>query len=67
MRALSRSSEGKIAEQVIDDECTCNRDPLALAAGLPLVDVAMRLARLEAGGWIAQADGWFEVVGSPLP
>ena len=41
-------------------------DSLALAAALPLVDVAMRLARLEADGWIAQADGWFECVGSPL-
>lgn len=42
-------------------------DSLALASGLSLVEVAMRLARLEAGGWVAQADGWFETVGSPLP
>lgn len=42
-------------------------DALALASGLPLVEVAMRLARLEAAGWVAQADGWFETVGSPLP
>ena len=41
-------------------------DSLAVAAALPLVEVAMRLARLEADGWIAQADGWFECVGSPL-
>jgi DNA processing protein len=41
-------------------------DALSLAAALPLVETAMRLARLEADGWIAQADGWFECVGSPL-
>ena len=42
-------------------------DALALGSGLSLVEVAMRLARLEAAGWVAQADGWFEAVGSPLP
>jgi len=40
---------------------------LALAAGLELVDVAVRLGRLEIAGWVSQADGWFEVVGSPAP
>lgn len=42
-------------------------DGVALALGIGLVDAAMRLARLEATGWVAQADGWFECVGSPLP
>lgn len=42
-------------------------DGVALAVGGGLMEVAMSLARLEAGGWIAQADGWFECVGSPLP
>jgi len=41
-------------------------DGVALYAGLSLVDAAMSLARLEAAGWLAQADGWFECVGSPL-
>jgi len=41
-------------------------DGVALAVGLSLVEAAMRLARLEAAGWVAQADGWFECVGSPL-
>jgi DNA processing protein len=36
-------------------EC-CNR---------PLLQLAMSLARLERDGWLAQADGWFEAVGSP--
>ena len=39
---------------------------LALACSLSLVEAAMALARLEQAGWIQQADGWFEVVGSPL-
>jgi DNA processing protein len=41
-------------------------DGVALLADLSLVDAAMRLARLEAAGWVAQADGWFECVGAPL-
>lgn len=41
-------------------------DGVALALGLSLVEAAMSLARLESAGWIAQADGWFECVGSPL-
>jgi DNA processing protein len=41
-------------------------DGVILITGLSLVEAAMRLARLEAAGWLAQADGWFEVVGSPL-
>lgn len=41
-------------------------DGVALMAGIELVEAAMSLARLEADGWVAQADGWFEAVGSPL-
>ncbi|CAB4362599.1 MAG: DNA-protecting protein DprA [Actinobacteria bacterium] len=41
-------------------------DGVALALGHGLVEVAMGLARLESAGWVAQADGWFECVGSPL-
>jgi DNA processing protein len=41
-------------------------DGVALLADLSLVEAAMRLARLEATGWVAQADGWFECVGAPL-
>jgi hypothetical protein len=41
-------------------------DGVVLLTGLGLVDAAMRLARLESAGWLAQADGWFEIVGSPL-
>ncbi len=40
---------------------------VAERTGLPLLEVAMALARLELGGWLAQVDGWFEVVGAPLP
>ena len=41
-------------------------DGVALVLGLSLVQAAMSLARLECAGWIAEADGWFECVGSPL-
>ncbi len=41
-------------------------DSVALVLSCSLVDAAMSLARLESAGWIAEADGWFECVGSPL-
>lgn len=41
-------------------------DGVALSLGVGLVEAAMALARLEAAGWVAQVDGWFECVGSPL-
>ena len=31
-----------------------------------LLVAAMSLARLEQTGWIAQVDGWYEAVGSPM-
>lgn len=41
-------------------------DGIALACGLPLVEAAMRLARLEHQGWVGGTDGWYERIGSPL-
>ncbi len=41
-------------------------DGVMLLTGLALGEVAMCLARLVAEGWVAEADGWFERVGSPL-
>jgi DNA processing protein len=35
---------------------------LALATGLSLVEVALRVARLEVDGWVVQSDGWFEAL-----
>jgi DNA processing protein len=51
--------------QVLRDEPR-TIDGVALLAGLSLVEAAMRLSRLEATGWVAQVDGWFECVGSAL-
>lgn len=41
-------------------------DAVAAATGVPLLDAAMALARLEHTGWVVQTDGWFEPVGAPL-
>jgi DNA processing protein len=38
---------------------------VSLVSGASLVAAAMALARLQQAGWIAQTDGWFEVVGTP--
>jgi DNA processing protein len=41
-------------------------DGVMLLTGFALGEAAMCLARLVAQGWVAEADGWFERVGSPL-
>ena len=63
-RARPRSSDREVY-------CLCAQQPrtidsLVTGSGRTLVDVAMALARLEQAGWVAQADGWFQAVGSPL-
>ncbi len=40
---------------------------VAASLGVSVVEAAMALARLELAGWLAHVDGWFEVMGSPLP
>jgi DNA processing protein len=40
-------------------------DQLILLTSRSVADVAICLARLEGGGWLAEVDGWFETVGSP--
>lgn len=64
MRARPRTEDLPVYRTVAADPRTV--DGVALALGLGLVEAAMSLARLEAAGWLAQADGWFERVGSPL-
>lgn len=64
MRARPRRVDLPVYRLVEEDARTV--DGVALALGLSLVEAAMSLARLEAAGWLAQADGWFERVGSPL-
>lgn len=64
MRARPRTEDMPVYRTVAADARTV--EGVALALGLSLVEAAMSLARLEAAGWLAQADGWFERVGSPL-
>ena len=47
----------------------CRRDPrtleeIVVALDLPIAEAAMALARLERTGWVREAGGWFEAVGS---
>lgn len=37
-------------------------DEIALSEGLPVVEVAAVLARLESDGWVADTDGWWEAL-----
>jgi len=64
LRARPRSADIAVYRVLHTDPRTI--DGVALALGLGLVDAAMSLARLESAGWVAQSDGWFECVGSPL-
>ncbi len=64
LRPRPRGVDLAVYRVIADDARTI--DGVALALGLSLVDAAMGLARLEANGWIAQADGWFERTGSPV-
>lgn len=64
LRARPRGVDVPVYRVLQDEPRTI--DGVALAVGGSLVEVAMALARLESAGWIAQADGWFECVGSPL-
>lgn len=64
LRARPRGDDIPVYRVLYDDPRTI--DGVALALGLSLVEAAMSLSRLESAGWIAQADGWFECVGSPL-
>lgn len=47
----------------------CRQDPrtleeIVVALDLPIAEAAMALARLERSGWVREAGGWFEPVGS---
>jgi predicted Rossmann fold nucleotide-binding protein DprA/Smf involved in DNA uptake len=49
----------------------CEREPsnlemIVAATGLSITDAALGAARLERSGWLAEAGGWFEPVGSRL-
>jgi hypothetical protein len=39
---------------------------IVAATGLSITDAALGAARLERSGWLAEAGGWFEPVGSRL-
>jgi len=64
LRARPRGEDIAVYRVVHADPRTI--DGVMLALGFSLVEAAMSLARLESAGWVAQADGWFECVGSPL-
>jgi DNA processing protein len=55
--------EADVLERCRHEPCTL--DDITSALALPIGTAAMALARLERSGWIAEAQGWFEVVGPP--
>lgn len=57
---------GRDERPVFEALCSQPRtvEGLVLATGLSLVEVALRLARMEVDGWVLQSDGWFEALPS---
>lgn len=41
----------------------CTVDEVAIVTAFPLVHAAVLLGRLEAAGWAAHSDGWWEALG----
>jgi DNA processing protein len=56
--------EHQVLERCRDDPATL--DDVVVALDLSLSDAAMALARLERGGWVRSAGGWFEAIGPPV-
>jgi len=57
-----------VQQRVLDAcrEQSSNLDMIVGATGLPISDAALAAARLERSGWLVEAGGWFEPVGSRL-
>jgi DNA processing protein len=56
-------------QQLVLDVCLeqpSNLDMMVTATGLSVSDAALAAARLERSGWLMEAGGWFEPVGSRL-
>lgn len=64
----SRRPPDALQQRVLE---ACEREPsnldmIVAATGLSVTDAALGAARLERSGWLAEAGGWFEPVGSRL-
>lgn len=56
-------------QQLVLDVCLeqpSNLDLIVTATGLSICDAALAAARLERSGWLVEAGGWFEPMGSRL-
>ena len=56
-------------QQLVLDACVeqpSNLDMIVRATGLEISDAALAAARLERSGWLVEAGGWFEPLGSRL-
>jgi len=60
----SRLAPGDDEQQVLDlcRAGACSLESVAEEIGGDLRDAALRLARLERGGWVVETGGWFEAV-----
>ena len=63
-RPLPRGMEADVLAACRRDPCTL--DEIVVGLDLPITEAAMALARLERTGWLREAGGWFEPVGSWL-
>jgi DNA processing protein len=61
-RALPRGVEADVLARC--QRAPCTLDEIVVDVSLPIAEAAMALARLERTGWVREAGGWFEPVGT---
>ena len=61
-RPLPRGTEADVLAACQEDPRTL--EGIVVGLDLPIAEAAMALARLERTGWVREAGGWFEPVGS---
>lgn len=68
LRVDSRQPPDDVQQLVLDAcvEQPSNLDMIVRATGLEIADAALAAARLERAGWLVEAGGWFEPLGSRL-
>lgn len=59
-RPIPSTTDRRVLEAFDGDALTI--DEVAARAGLPVVDLALSLGRLEASGWLRTAGGWYETI-----
>ena len=64
LRTRPVAADLPVYRRIVESPATL--DMLVVSDGRTLAEVAMTVARLEMGGWVAGVDGWWETIGDTL-